>query len=202
MICIAGCTIKSLGETECNDYLAWVLSSGNMPHKEATGLQWLLALCDDGVVWGYWDDVLAQWKLSSRAFPDASPVITTANLQEMRVFGEVGEILMWKENGVFAGRALTDNGSALDKESPLRPSTEERLLLGDRILEDAADGFTKVGDSTGSQQAVPLVCTSEDFRGGIWPLRLQLRHYFEADVCSGAVRAAACRLVKVYKETR
>jgi len=89
-----------------------------------------------------------------------------------------------------------------DAGSPTRPDDEPRILLGNRLLDGPREGFTLVGTAGGAQHAVPLQCTVKDFEKGTWPLRLKVRHYFQQDQNTGAVRVALSRLVDVFKEVR
>lgn len=196
------CTIDKL-EQACHEYLKWVID-GTEDNVSATKVKWLLAHCHDGVTWGFLDH--GSWALSSGAFPEVSPVISENNLLELRLFGEDREILIWQTDAGFAGRCLVDNGE-LEKGNPCRPDTEKRILLGDRMAFDAdqkrqnpVNGFTCVGTARGLRQAVPVVCSEEDFTGGRWPLLLEVKHYFEQDKETGVVRVAVSRLVNVYKE--
>ena len=199
---LVGCSIEKINNETCRDYIAKVtLQSEDQTSDD--DLKWLLAFCDDGVVWGYHDATHKTWKDSSGAFPDISPTLTYSSLQELRLFGEAKEVLIWRQNGSFQGRILSDiEGEQFNNDDPWRPSDEVRLLLGDRILAGPKDGFTLVGDATGSQQVVPLPCSENSFRGGKWPLRLSVRHYFERDEEeeSGAVKVAVSRLVNVFME--
>jgi hypothetical protein len=49
-----------------------------------------------------------------------------------------------------------------------------------------------LSDEAGSAHVVPVECRKESL-----PLYLQVRHYFERDAESGAVRVGASRLVKI-----
>jgi CRISPR-associated protein (TIGR03984 family) len=106
------------------------------------------------------------------------------------------EVLIWRDEDGFRGRELVD--SAVEAADPLRPQDQEYVLLGDRLLAAAREGFTLVGDARGSRHAVPLACADTIFAAGPrWPLRLDVRHYFTTDPRSGLVRVAASRLVHV-----
>jgi len=194
------CTCEKLEDKACRDYLSWVTDGDRI---NDTNVQWLLAHSYDGVNWGRLGDDHS-WFLSSAAFPEVSPVISAANLLELRLFGEDSEILIWRTEEGFSGRCLTDE---TDNNDPCRPDKETRVLLGDRMspdpdhkLQNPVNGFTCVETARGLQQAIPVVCSKEDFTGGRWPLRLEVKHYFEQDEETGVVRVAASRLVNVYKE--
>ena len=78
-----GCALTSFSEDQA--LLAWVKGEGLLIN-EATGTQWLLAHCDDGVVWGRCEQ--GKWQLSSGPFPDVSPELSAENLQQLRLFGK------------------------------------------------------------------------------------------------------------------
>jgi len=197
------CVLDKLSMKDCQYCLQWVTGKSGEDGC-STKVKWLLAHCHDGVTWGQLGDDHS-WLVSSAFFPQVSPAISESNLLELRLFCEKCEILIWRTDKGFSGRCLTDNGEP-DKNDPCRPDTETRILLGDRMLPDSnqkrqnpASGFTCVATARGLQQAVPVVCTKEDFSEGRWPLRLGLKNYFEQDEETGVVRVAASRLVNVKK---
>jgi len=202
---LEGCIVKFLDNNDCRRILDWVTGGGQFQDSLITGdisadaHSWLLAHCSDGVAWGRFHKELKKWRLSSAVFPDLCPPVSVENLLEIRLFGPEDEILMWRKGAELSGRRLIDNYDEND-DSPVRPHTETRILLGDRLIEQPQGGFSRVGTAVGAEQAVPLECEENDFRGGRWPLRLEMRHYFQQDTESGAVRVAATRLVNVSKE--
>jgi len=165
--------------------LAWVCD-GAAPVDVAG--RWLLAHCDDGVVWGIRGDD-DRWTLSGQVFPSESPTLTKKSVQQLRVFGEDGELLVWRHDMGVRARWLAD---AIE-EAPgwMAPDDEERLLLGEHP-ERSTRGFTLLRDATGARQVVPLGAIAKGERP-----TLRVRHYFERDAESGAVRVAASRLVAV-----
>jgi len=179
--------------------LEWIVGS-HAPAGIGGGFSWLLAHCTDGVIWGRLPAESNSWLLASAVFPDVSPSISESNLLELRLFGEKKEILMWKNDGVLAGRLIDDKEDVKD-DYPTKPHVEDRILLGDRLRAGPKGGFSLVGSADGKQQTVPIECSEQDFRNGRWPLRLRVRHYFEQDPNTGVVRVAAGRLVSVFKET-
>jgi CRISPR-associated protein (TIGR03984 family) len=188
-----GCMLRPQDAEACARWRTLVTTAG--PVAEGNDdLIWLLAHCDDGVVWGKREG--ARWRLSSTAFPDVSPPLGENNLQQLRLFGPLREVLLWRTDDGFTGRELTDASPAA-ADDPLRPQDQEYVLMGDRLL-GVNDGFSLVGDARGSRQAVPL-SIPENASGALewrrWPLRLQVRHYFTSDPRSGLVRVVASRLV-------
>lgn len=175
--------------------LRWLESATADDTQGDDDLVWLLAHCDDGVVWGRRDRV--RWRLSSEVFPGSSPVPSRENVQQLRLFGPLREVLIWRTDTGFLGRELMDR--EVELSDPLRPQDQEYLLVGERVQLAARDGFTLVSDARGARQAVPLVCTDDTFGTGEnprRPLRLEVRHYFSTDDM-GLLRATASRLVHV-----
>ncbi len=162
---------------------AWICEGA--PPVDVKGA-WLLAHCDEGVVWGRRDG--DRWALSGSAFPRVSPALTRHGVQQLRVFGEEGELLVWRHDGELRARWLAEQGG--DVPAAMRPADEERLLLGES--RESVGCFTLLEDATGARQAVPFA----QVKKGRHPT-LRVRHYFERDGESGAVRVAASRLVAV-----
>jgi hypothetical protein len=132
----------------------------------------------------------AAWQLGSSAYPDLCPAVCPESLLELRLFGERGELLLWRDDEAgkhgFRGRWLSDAATAaelLATTDPHRPEDEERILIGNQRLDSKAR-FMRIADGTGREQAVPLACGNADFGTGRKPkspLRLSIRHYFTTD---------------------
>ena len=209
----AGCTIKPLDEDRSREWLTRV-NAPSAPSAEHSDFTWLLAHCHDGVVWGWANS--SGWHLSSSAYPRISPPLGERNVQQLRIFGMSREILIWRTSDGLAGREIVDDPPPSNGDDPCHPSTEERILVGDRLLEPSKAGFSLVGDARGSRHAVPLACGDATFRDkedrSCSPLRLAVRHYFTIDdeaapvslnnapraLATGLVRVAASRLVSVH----
>ncbi|MGH8899551.1 MAG: type III-D CRISPR-associated protein Csx19 [Egibacteraceae bacterium] len=196
MITLERCTLLRLSPEACAQLLDWVLGEGPPP-DDAGNPRWLLAHCDDGVVWGHRRTPDGSWALSSAAFPDVSPPLRAGTLQELRVFGFDEERLVWRADGALAGRRLRDapNGQAAGTE----PINDVRIVRGEHVPGDPERGFTVIVDRAGSRHAVPVDCWEQDFDKG-QRARLVLRHYLEQDSKTGAVRIAATRLVDLELE--
>jgi len=186
-----------LNAETCERYLDWLLAKDAVAAPEgATGLDRALAHCDDGVTWGRFDASAKVWRLGNQAAPEVSPPLRLETLQELRLFGEAGEVLIWRTEEGPRGRSLREGprpADGSDDSDPLRPMDESRILRGDRVVEQYRYGFTQIGDRAGAAQVVPLEVTAEQLQER--RLRLQVRHYYEQDPESGAVRIAATRLV-------
>lgn len=196
---LAGCERSPLDDATCQQYLAWLLGEASIPVSEgAAGLKWALAHCDDGVTWGRFDTATKVWRLGNQVVPEISPPIRQRSLQELRLFGDAGEVLIWRTDEGLSGRFLKDSNAASDsggRSDPLRPSDDSRILRGTSVIASCEDAFTHVRDQAGAEQVLPLVVTTEQLRRGL--ARLVLRHYYAADAETGTVRIAATRLVRL-----
>ncbi len=199
---IAGCLIEPLDAAACERYVAWLLGEpGSAPPGGAAGLSWALAHCDGGVTWGRYDAEAATWRLGHNVAPAVSPPIRRQALQELRVFGQPREVLIWRTDSGLRGRTLRETdppAGRSDTSDPLRPADESRILRGDQVRATCEHGFTHVADRAGAEQVLPVVVTDDGLQAR--RARLAVRHYFEPDPESGAVRIAASRLVKLTAE--
>ena len=192
MTALLGARCEPLAPAACEELLG-TLTGARVSQPGDPG-PWLLAHLDGGVVWGRLDG--GRWRLSCQAYPEHSPPLELAALQQARVFGPDGEVLVWRDGSKLAGRRLVDDPAA--GAAPWDPpyKEEQLVLLGDRLVAaHPSEPFSLVGDASGSRQAVPLRCQKRDFAGDRWPLRLTVRHYFTVDPVTGAARVAASRLV-------
>lgn len=193
---IAGCRIAPVGRAVCKQVVAWLLGkSGVAPEDLRAGCVWVLAHSDDGVTWGRFDRQAGRWRLGHEAAPEVSPPIRLEALQELRVFGTGGEVLIWRSDDGLRGRFLEDtepDGTA-DDTDPMRPSDELRIVRGDRVRAGADGGFTRVTDGTGAEQVLPIALDESQLRQH--EVRLHVRHYWAQNAEDGTVRIAVTRLV-------
>lgn len=172
------------------------------------GADWLLAHCYDGVVWGWRAD--GGWALSSQVAPEISPELSDRNVLQARVFGESGELLLWREGTSFQARKVV-LGAA--DAPPYDGYMEDQWLWGTRedkhsdadkhqVIKQA--GFTLLADGAqGLRHAVPMLVTDEHFTpqmDNYRPVRLRVEHYLERDKTTGLARVWLSRLVKIYSE--
>ncbi len=144
-------------------------------------LRWLLAHADDGVIWGEVRD--GKLHLSSDAFPQISPPLRAATLQQARLFGPEGELLVWKEDAGWQARRIQDGAG-----DSIEYYDEAHLLWGDRE-EGRQDGFVLLCQGKeGLRHAPPLP------EGVQPPARLHVRHYLAYDP-DGQAHIAYSRLV-------
>lgn len=187
---IAGCCIKPLDDAACRRYLDWLTGDGDTP-EGADGGAWALGHFDDGVTWGRWDRHTSTWASGHEAAPDISPAIRAATLQELRIFGDEREVLIWRTSSGLRGREVTEPG--MNQYPEMEPLSESRVLRGSQVRREYDRGFTCVADRTGAHQVLPIRITDQHLRRQ--NVRLIVRHYFEKDDKTGVVRVALTRLV-------
>jgi CRISPR-associated protein (TIGR03984 family) len=153
------------------------------------GRPWLLAHMDDGVIWGR-RDADGALRLSSEvaaitaAYPTTAATLSAATLQQVRLFGPEGELLVWRTDDGFAARETTDG----EDEAP-DAWNEQHLLWGRRRME--AEGFTVLEEGQqGQVHAAPLKL-AEGARAA-----LTVRHYV-AQAEDGRAVVVLSRLVNV-----
>jgi CRISPR-associated protein (TIGR03984 family) len=188
---------QAMNRLECNsfstddieeDLQKW-LQTKAVEHQ----LTYLLAHAEDGVIWGRFDQ--GSLITAEQVFSQL-PKLRLITLQQCRVFGQAGEVLLWKSQNNWKARFI--GNPACDRIS------EEQVLWGTHKVEEK-NGFTLVADgSEGLHHAVPRTGISfadKEKR----PLRLIVHHYVAYDETTGLARIAMSRLVdlkpvKVEKE--
>lgn len=185
---VAGGEIERIDSPTSRAWLDHVLGRAAAPATLGESV-WLLCHDDDGVTWGRLED--SGWRLGSTLFPHLCPPPSAITLQELRIFSDLAEVLIWRARDGLRGRILRDSTRPGDDVS-CSPHDEDRRLLAGRIIERKG-GFTRVGNGTGAEQALPIHVWEDPSR---WP-RLRVRHYFARDEETGCVRVAATRLVEV-----
>jgi CRISPR-associated protein (TIGR03984 family) len=146
---------------------------------------WLLAHADDGVIWGRVQD--GQLITSDSAFPAVSPPLRALTLQQARLFGPAGEVLVWRTNAGWQQRELTD-GAGESAEA----FDEDVILWGTNAGEQTErNGFwLAVESDLGLQHAPPVKMNKRH------TLKLRMRHYLDFD-SEGAAFVRVSRLVDV-----
>jgi CRISPR-associated protein (TIGR03984 family) len=130
------------------------------------GFRWLLAHALDGIIWG--EEREDGLYLSNILF---GPKLRIDTLQMARLFGETGELLIWKGDNGWQARILKD-GKGRDKEY----YDESQLLWGTKV-EDRKNGFVLLHHgSEGLRHAPPFVSEDDELR-----LKLNIRHYINYD---------------------
>jgi len=143
-------------------------------------MPWLLVNADDGVIWGKREPDGA-FKLSSDVFQDAEefPAIAVPlraqTLQQARVFGPGGELLVWRTSDGFAARLVKD-----DEEPPLDALPDQTYLLWGvgSDFEPRGDFTLLIEGQQGLRHAPPVAVRA--LRNN-QRLALKVRHYLDYD---------------------
>lgn len=156
---------------------------------KAYDLRWLLAHADDGINWGYIEN--DQLKLSYDCYPDYAPPLRATTLQQVRLFGDKGELYLWPDEHGWRGRFL--DGS---RDDTVEEQYEVQYLLWGTTQEDSKDGFLLLTDGQeGLRHALPLPA-DVTFHDQETYLALTVRHYLSYDE-DGQAYVAASRSVKL-----
>lgn len=130
------------------------------------GLQWLLAHADDGVIWGELRH--GELHLSCDAFPEVSPLLRIETLQQVRLFGHLSELLMWRDESTWRARLIRDDAGESHQYY------EEAHLLWGTDVDLKKDGFILLRQGKeGLRHAPPLASSDSP--------RLKVRHYIAYD---------------------
>lgn len=142
----------------------------------------LLLHADDGVIWGQL--VESTLTLSSEAFSEVAVSLRAKTVQQLRLFGDAGELLVWRTGAGFQGRVVT---AAVDTAVGAENCHEENYLLwGEKIKEQ--DGFTLLQEGArGLLHAPP---------GSGQAASINVRHYIEYDPV-GQAYVALSRMVSL-----
>ena len=183
---------KDLG----NDPAAW-LEKRVVEHKH--DLRWLLAHADDGVIWGRVDN----GKLVTAHAHGFGPELGRATLQQARLFGEQGELLLWRDGfGELHARLIVDTPD--ERRARWKQCFDEKQMLWGQFFDpaqrcwqvkfDALDGGFRVyrHGAEGLRHAVPHDPVQPPPAGKA--PRLKVRHYLKQD---GFARVEVSRLVDV-----
>lgn len=174
-----------------SDLYAWV---SRQAHD--VGLTWLLAHCEDGVIWGKYEG--GQLKLSSDrdAFPVRALALRGETLQQARLFGVRGELLIWRgpQDRWHCTMRRDDQGTEVEVID------EQHLLWGDRPIDSTpiSNNFTRIVEgSQGITHAPPIDSMPTSDTTPSARARLKVRHYLGADPETGMVRITGSRLVRL-----
>ncbi|EHC17971.1 CRISPR-associated protein Csx19 [Fischerella thermalis] len=165
-------------------------------------LRYVLAHAEDGVIWGHFEVESGILETSKQAFPEYDfPTLRLSTLQQCRIFGEAGEVLLWNSNGKWRSRLILQSQvSELLEQEKIGLIPESQILWG---TQGKANGnFTLLSDgSQGLKYAAPItgITFSQDKQKQYRPLRLEVHHYFYYDQ-DGVARIFLSRLVSLTKE--
>jgi CRISPR-associated protein (TIGR03984 family) len=169
-----------------DDFKQWL-------QKKAEELQsseiYMLSFHDDGVVWG---KVKRGSLITSDFAGSPSPEFRPQTLQELRLFGEKGQLHVWRIGEGEFKASLASDGDAGEYEFL---QTEEQVLHGTHFDGGNSDFMIVRDGSEGLKHTFPIIDKSK-FDGKKRPLRLKVNHYLEYDQ-DGCARIAYSRLVGV-----
>jgi len=153
-------------------------------------LCYLLAHADDGVIWGRLDG--DELSTSHSVAPEISPKLRPETLQQCRLFGPAGELLVWRDGNGWRARL------AADGNCPAEDCFDEDQILWGTTVEDKRGSFTLLRDGAqGLRHAVPIPVNEHQV--GRHEVRLRVRHYLSYDD-DGQARVALSRLVTLLPE--
>lgn len=140
-------------------------------------MPYLLVHADDGVIWGKLGQdskLILSSDVPFAAAPDYPAIAVTLRgrtIQQARVFGEAGELLIWRTDKGFTGRLIADG------PTPPDDAYEETQLLWGVVKETRPDkDFTLlVEGQQGQCHAAPVALTYPQRAG------LKVRHYVAYD---------------------
>lgn len=156
---------------------------------QAFGLRYLLAHADDGVIWGRID---GDGPHTSHGTAPGSPPLRASTLQQARLFGPAGELLLWRDDDGWRARVVTDVPGNDDDIID-----EDQILWGDTV-ETTEEGFTRLrAGAQGMRHAVPIAVTTEQLHHH--QLRMRVRHYITENE-DGEASITLSRLVQLLPE--
>lgn len=143
-------------------------------------LTFLLAHADDGVIWGLFEN--DRLTLAGDVFTALQTPLREATLQQARLFGDKGELLVWRTESGLAARVLTD----VQDDTPSLPD-EKHFLWGTGEASD--QGFTLMREGEQELLHAPPLKDGKGKRAA-----LLVRHYTYVDD-QGQAYIGASRLV-------
>lgn len=150
---------------------------------------YLLAHAEDGIIWGRFDNqklTTAEMIFHKRDKVDL-PKLRLLTLQQCRIFGLNGEILLWRLSETkFKWRFI---GNPKEEQIP-----ESQILWGTNGIK--RDNFTLLSDgSQGLKHAVPFADIELNGDRLVKPVRLLVHHYIKYEEETGLARIYRSRLV-------
>jgi CRISPR-associated protein (TIGR03984 family) len=205
LICNDICTDLAIDGIE-TDLIKWLEEQAKWLEEQAKSHQllYLLAHAEDGIIWGRFEVESFDLETSDRAFSECKfSCLRLSTLQQCRIFGEAGEVLLWNDRGVWRSRLILQSQvSELIAQQKIGLIPEPQILWGTQGKTNG--NFTLLSDgSQGLQHAVPIAVEEGYFRKDknelYRPVRLEVHHYFCYD-SDGVARIFLSRLVSLKKE--
>jgi len=174
------------------DLRAWMITQANA--HTSLGLRWLLAHCDDGVIWGEYASGQLKLSCDQGAFPVRGGLaLRGETLQQARLFGEHAELLLWRRSQVQWNVTLRRD----DRGNQAEIIDEGHLLWGyvrDGEIPLRNGGFVQLSEGAqGIVHAPPLGDTTPT---EMQRASLKVRHYLGEDD-AGVARITHSRLVRL-----
>ncbi|MEG4347686.1 CRISPR-associated protein Csx19 [Microcoleus sp. A003_D6] len=189
-------SVENLTEQSLKDWLKQQAQIYQLPY--------LLAHAEDGVIWGNFDIDSGTLTTAREVFPECNfPELRLKTLEQCRVFGEAGEVLLWNSNGEWRSRLILQSKVLeLIAQQKIGLIPEPQILWGTQGKNHG--NFTLLSDgSQGLKHAVPIAVEqsyfSKDKNDLYRPVRLEVNHYFCYD-SDGVARIFFSRLVSLKKE--
>lgn len=124
---------ERVGDALEADLKGWIVGQAR------PGMDMLLAHCDDGIVWGRVVD--GKLALAGDKLPEVEVAFEVGRLQQARLFGQAGELLLWRDHAGWRVRRMLEAAPG-----ELEPLQEEAYRLwGDHAVARAG-GFTLLAD--------------------------------------------------------
>lgn len=188
-------SIENISEQLLQDWLKEQAKNHQLPY--------LLAYAEDGVIWGKFEIVTGTLKTAREVFPEYNfPKLRLNTLQQCRIFGKAGEVLLWNSNGKWRSRLILETKALeLISKEKIGLIPESQVLWGTKGQENKEHGFTLLSDgSQGLKHAVPRTGINfdrnENEKQPKRPVKLEVHHYFCYD-SDGVARIFLSRLVSL-----
>jgi CRISPR-associated protein (TIGR03984 family) len=184
---------EAVDKAQAPDLHTWLAQQALALTKDSADKRcWLLAHCNDGVIWGEVRE--GQLALSCEAFPERGLALRWETLQQARLFSDAAEVLLWP--GPQGWQATTRRD---EQGNDAEYIDEAHLLWGTERWSTKEngekDGFIKVIEGVqGIVHAPPVTKAPSDTKDPNARARLKVRHYLGEDE-AGVVRVVASRLV-------
>jgi CRISPR-associated protein (TIGR03984 family) len=198
--------IQELCQISDEDFSQQSLQSWLKQQAQNYQLLYLLAHAEDGVIWGRFDLETRRLTTARAVFPEEHfPKLRLNTLQQCRIFGEAGEVLLWNSNSKWRSRLiLRSKVSELVAQKQIGLIPESQILWGTQG--ELNGNFTLLSDgSQGLKHAVPIAVEESYFRKDnkqlYRPVRLKVHHYFCYD-SDGLARIYLSRLVDLYAHSK
>lgn len=151
----------------------------------AHNLAYLLAHADDGVIWGRFDRTF-KLVISGQVFAFLDVKLRADTLQELRLFGPSGEMILWRTEDGFSARLIVDG------QQDGQETIDDVQLLWGKGQETRSDFTLMVEGERGLHHALPMVLPTGS------RAKLQVRHYLDHDE-EGQTYIAFSRIVDLQR---